>query len=773
MAATQLVVEKQKLVTGLPLRRMEDPKFITGSGKYVGDISFPNMLHAAFVRSPHAHAKILKVDASRALAHPNVKFVLTGADIKGIKNIPSVDEEPNKKATKILPLAMEEVNYAGESVAAVFALDTYSAQDATELVDVEYEPLDSVTDPEVALKSGAPKVHHYHKDNLAWHHVHQVGDIDKAFKSADEIVKVELLNQRVNPAALEPRGVLANYDSGTEVLTIWLSTQDPHGLRDGIADIMNLPQARVRLITPDVGGGFGSKARAYPEDIVVSYASMKTGLPARWVESRRENLMVTTQGRGQKQFAELAVKRDGRILGYKMKIVFDCGAYNTGATVEVPELTVKMGSGVYDIPAYRAEVLSAFTNKVPHDAYRGAGRPEAAFLIERSMDILARRLKLDPVKVRRLNFIAKEKFPFKTVGGYTYDSADYETNLSKALQVANYQGLKQEQRRARQEGRLFGIGLVTWTEVCGFAPGFGQTAAVTVTKNGEVIITAGGHPHGQGHWTPFAQLVADELGVEHDKINFVSGDTSMLPWSSVTAGSRSAPLTGTAAMMSARKVREKMSKIAAHMLGQQGAKMVFAGGKIHPSSDPSKALSFAKVADTAYSADKLPPGMEPTLFEYTAFSPPNYTFPFGTHVAVVEVDKETGVVKLLKYFAIDDCGKVFNPMVVEGQVHGGVAQGIGQALVEEVLFDDNGQNITSTLADYLIPSAELMPEIIWDRTETSTDSNPLGAKGIGEAGTIASTPVIMNAVDDALAPYNVVVEKMPLRSDYIKTLIKG
>ncbi len=773
MAATQLVVEKQVLLTGQSLKRMEDPKFMTGSGKYVGDIRFPNMLHAAFVRSPHAHAKILRVDVSRALAHPNVRFVLTGNDIKGIRDIPSVDEEPNKKATKRPPLAIEEANYAGEAVAAVFAIDMYSAQDASELVDVEYEPLDSVTDPEAALKGGAPRVHHYHKDNLALHLVHEVGDIEKAFKAADEVVKVELLNQRVNPAALEPRGVLASNDSGTGVLTIWLSTQDPHGLRDGIAEIMNLPQARVRLITPDVGGGFGSKARAYPEDIVVAYASMKTGLPIRWIESRRENLMVTTQGRGQKQYAELAVKRDGRILGYRIKIIFDCGAYNTGATTEIPELTVKMGPGVYDIPAYRAEVLSAFTNKVPHDAYRGAGRPEAAYLIERSMNILARKLKLDPIKVRRVNFIKKEKFPFKTVGGYTYDSADYEANLSKALRVAGYDNLRQEQRRARQEGRLYGIGIVTWTEVCGFGPGFGQSAAVTVTKRGEVIITAGGHPHGQGHWTPFAQLVADELGVEYDKISFVSGDTSMLPWSSVTAGSRSAPLAGTAAMISARKIRDKMSKIAAHKLGQQGAKMVFANGKIYPAGNPTKGLSFAKVADTAYDAEKLPAGMEPTLFEYTAFAPPNYTFPFGTHIAVAEVDKETGVVKLLKYFAIDDCGKIINPMIVEGQVHGGVAQGIGQAMVEEVLFDDNGQNITSTLADYLMPSAELMPEITWDRTETSTNSNPLGVKGIGEAGTIASTPVVMNAVEDALSSYDVVVERMPLRSDYIKSLIKG
>lgn len=772
MSAVQVAVTKKQLV-GTSQKRMEDPKFISGSGRYIDDIRLPGMLYAAFVRSPHAHAKVLKIDPSKALNHPGVKAVLTDEDLKGIKNMPTVDEEPEKKATPRPVLASKDVNYAGEAVALLLAESRYAAEDAVELVEVEYEPLDAVHDVEAAMKGGAPKAHDYLPNNVSYHFVYENGDVEGAFKQADEVIKVELVNQRIHPLPLEPRGVIASYDSGNDELTVWLSTQDPRGLRDSIADILNLPDSKVRLIAPDVGGGFGCKAGVYPEDVAVSYACMRAGRPVKWVESRRENLLTTTHGRGQKQYAELAVRRDGRILGLKIKIISDAGAYTTGANTEIPDLTYKMGTGVYDIAAYSADVFSIFTNEVPQDAYRGAGRPEAAYLIERSMNIVARKLKLDPVKIRQVNFIAKEKFPFRTPSGYTYDSGDYDGNLRKALEVSNYEKLRAEQREARERGRLVGIGIVTWVEICGFGPDFGQTAAVTVTKTGEVIITAGGHPHGQGHATPLAQIVADELGVGLSKITVRHGDTSMLPWSSVTAGSRSAPLTGSAVLISARKIKEKMSKIAAHKLGMKDAKFVLEDGKIYVEGEAGKSLTFEKVADIAYKPDKLPPGMEPTLFEYTAFAPPNYTFPFGTHIAMVEVEKETGVVKILKYFATDDCGKILNPMIVEGQVHGGVTQGIGQAVLEEIVYDENGQLLTSTLADYVIPSAESLVDIVWNRTETPTYANPLGVKGIGEAGAIASTPVIVNAVEDALSPYDVTVERMPLRSDYVRSLIKG
>ena len=783
MASAQVTVQKGKRLVGQSLKRTEDPKFITGKGTYLDDLRLPEMLYAAFVRSPHAHAKVLSVDASPALQMAGVVAVLTGRDIDGkVKNMPTVDSaggegggssSGGKKATIRKALATDEVNYVGEAVAAVFAETMYAAADAADTVTVEYEPLDAVVDVEAALKPGSPKVHAEFSDNIAHHYVHRVGDVSAAFKKADVVVKVNLLNQRIHPVSLEPRGIAASYDEGAGLLTIWLSTQDPHNVRNSLAGLLKVEDSSVRLVAPDTGGGFGGKAAPYPEDVVVAYAAKLLRRPIKWEETRREHLMTMTHGRGQNQWAEIAVQKNGKILGYKIKILSDGGAYSDGTTTFLPELTDKMGTGVYDIPAYEADIYSVFTNKVPHGAYRGAGRPEAAYLLERTMSIMATKLKLDPVKVRQVNYIAKEKFPFKTPGGYTYDSADYDANLAKALEVSGYQRLRQEQREAKASGRLFGIGICTWTEICGFGPGMAQTAAINVLHDGGVVLTLGGHAHGQGHAITMIQLAADELGLPVESFAVRHGDTDMLPWSSMTAGSRSGALTGAAILISARKIKEKMGKIAAHTLNvSTSAKMVFADGKIYPEGDPSKALSFKDVAKSAYDAEAIPEGMEPTLFAYTAYAPPNFTFPFGTHVAVVEVDRETGAVKLLKYFAIDDCGKLLNPMLVEGQVHGGVVQGAGQALMEELIYDENGQLLTSTLADYLLPSSDTMPEIVWARTETPTYANPMGVKGIGEAGTIAATPVIVNAVEDALSEYDVVVEKMPVRSDYIRSLIQ-
>jgi carbon-monoxide dehydrogenase large subunit len=771
MASVQVAIGKKRIL-GLPLKRIEDPKLVTGSARYIDDIKLSGSLHAAFVRSAYAHAKILKIDVSHALECAGVKWIITGNDIKNVKNMPTIDDEPEKKATPRPVLAIEEVNYVGEPLAVVLAEDVYSAEDAAEMIDVRYEPLEVVEDSESALKPDSPRVHDYLENNVAYHVVHEVGDVEKAFREADEVIKVEFLNQRVAPVSLEPRGIIASHDVGNDALTIWASIQDPHGYRSSIADILNIHESRIRLIVPEVGGAFGAKIAPYPEDVAVAYASMKLKRPIKWIESRRENLLATTHGRGQKQYAEIAVKRDGRILALKVKIIADCGAYNNYSTVEIPETTYKMVPGAYDIAAYRAELFCVFTNKVNQEAYRGAGRPEACYLIERIINIVARKLKLDPVKIRQINYIKKERFPFKSVGGYIYDSGDYEGNLRKALEFSDYERLKHEQREAREKGRLLGIGLVTWIEVCGFGPDAPQTAAITVTKNGDVIIALGGHPHGQGHATPFLQIVADEFGIDTSRISVISGDTGLLPWSSVTAGSRSGALTGSAVLLSARKIKEKMSKIAAHLLDVKNVEMNFEGGKVFSAGSPNKSVEFTRVARAAYQPERLPAGMEPTLFEYTAFVPSNNVFPFGTHIAIVEVDKETGAVKLLKYYATDDCGRVLNPLIVEGQVHGGIVQGIGQAILEQVIYDKNGQNLTSTLADYAMPSAELIPEIRWTRTETLTYSNPLGVKGIGEAGAIASTPVIVNAIEDALAPYDIIIDRMPLRSDYIKSLIK-
>ncbi|MGA2665390.1 MAG: xanthine dehydrogenase family protein molybdopterin-binding subunit [Nitrososphaerales archaeon] len=782
MASAQVTLKKGTALVGQSLRRVEDPKFVTGSGAYLDDLRFPNVLYAAFVRSPHAHARILGVNVEPALSAPGVVGALTGKDLAGlVDDMPTVDKAgseggvasgTDKKATVRKMLAVGEANFAGEAVAVVFAESYYQAEDAAELVEVEYEPLDAIVDVEAAMKPGSPRVHDELPDNIGYHFVHTFGDVPRAFRDADSVVKVKLINQRVHPVSLEPRGIAASYDGGADLLTVWLSTQDPHTMRDSLADLLRISPSTVRLIAPDVGGGFGGKSAPYQEDVVVCFAARLLRRPVKWEETRREHMLTMTHGRGQHQWAEVAVRKDGKILGYKIKIVLDGGAYSDGATTGLPELTAKMGTGVYDIPAYEADVYSVFTNKVPHGAYRGAGRPEAAYLIERTINVLASQLKLDPVKVRRLNYISKDKFPFKTPGGYTYDSADYEANMAKALEVAGYARLVEERRAAREAGRLVGIGVVTWTEICGFGPGLAQTASLSVDKGGRVMITMGGHPHGQGHAISMIQVAADELGVGVGRFAVRHGDTDMLPWSSMTAGSRSGALTGTATLLSARKVRDKMARIAAHALGTTvDRRMVFRDGRIYPEGDGSRSLSFEEVADMAYDAEKIPEGMEPTLFAYSAYAPPNYTFPFGTHIAVVEVDRETGVVKLQKYFGVDDCGKLLNPMLVEGQVQGGVAQGVGQALLEEIVYDENGQLLTSTLADYMIPSPDTMPELVWARTETPTYANPLGVKGIGEAGCIAATPAVVNAVEDALSEYGVVVEKMPVRPDYIRSLM--
>lgn len=776
LTSAQVAVQRKKAeekLFGKPLRRMEDPKFITGSGMYLDDLRLPDVLYASFVRSPYAHAKIVRVDASAALQVRGVVAVLLGSDFEGkVTDIPTVPTNSETKGTIRKILASEVVRHVGEPIAMILAEDRYSAEDALEAVQVEYDPLTPVVEAESALEKGAPRVHEYLPDNVAYHFNFSAGDVKRAFSEADHVIKVELVNQRVHPVCLEPRGVAARYDEGNGDLTIWLSCQDPHGLRNGLAGILKMSAQKVRLIAPDVGGGFGGKATPYPEDVAVPFAAMLFRRPVKWEEDRREHMLMLSHGRGQKQYAELAVKRNGRILGLRTKIISDAGAYSNGDNTDIPFQTFKMGTGVYDIPAYEAEVYSVLTNKTPQGSYRGAGRPEAAYLIERAVEIMARKLKLDPVKVRRLNFIAKEKFPFKTPAGYVYDSADYEKNLQRALEVSGYDGLKEYRSRARSEGRLVGLGMATWTEVCGFSPSTGQTASVTVDQDGQVLITIGGHPHGQGHATPIAQVVADELGIGMDVITVRHGDTSMLPWGSFTAGSRTA-LSASAALLSARKIKEKMGRVAAKMLELDAAhpSIAFRGGKVYSTADPSRSTGFVDVARASYDGEKVPAGMETTLFAYTSFTPPNFTFPFGTHIALVEVDRASGVVSVLRYFGIDDCGRIINPLVVEGQIHGGVVQGVGQALLEEVVYDEGGQLLTATLADYSIPPVDFMPEIVWERTETPTDSNPLGVKGVGEAPTIAATPTIMNAIEDALSEYEVLVQKMPARPDYIRSLI--
>ncbi|MEM3185054.1 MAG: xanthine dehydrogenase family protein molybdopterin-binding subunit, partial [Conexivisphaerales archaeon] len=700
-------------------------------------------------------------------------LVLTQKELEGaVKDMPTVKADKNVKYTRRTVLASDEVNYQGEAVAAVIASDPYAASDAADLVSVEYELLPAVMDPLKAIEDDSTKVHKELQDNLAYKYTIDSGSVDELFEKADQIVKARFLNQRIAPTPMETRGAVAQFDPGSKILRIYISTQDPFYLRDQLASILGLEKPQVEVFSPDVGGAFGSKISLYPEEVVVSYASMLLHRPVKWTESRRESLLTTTQGRGQIQFVEAAVKNNGKILALRVRIVADAGAYSTESAVYGPKVTVQISTGNYDIQGIKAELLCAFTNKVPHDAYRGAGRPEATYLIERTINTIALKLKLDPAKVRLVNYIPKDRFPFQIITRrFTYDSGDYERNLKKALEIFDYEGMRSYQARAREEGRLVGIGIASYVEVCGFGPDYPQTASITVTPDGKVLVNSGTNPHGQGHVTPFAQIVADELGVNLSDIHVRYGDTLSLPYGTVTAGSRSAAVGGSAVLISARKVKNKMSLIASKILNVAPEELVFNAGKIYSIHDESKSLSFSEVAEAAYDPGQLPKGMEPTLYEYTAFAPKSNTFPFGNHVVMVEIDKETGEIRILRYIAVDDCGRILNPLVAEGQVHGGVAQGLGQALVEGLFYDDSGQLLTATLADYAILNAEMMPRVQWYTTETPTDANPLGVKGIGEAPTIASTPAVVNAVEDALSQYGVTIDKMPLSPSYIWQLL--
>ena len=754
------------------MTRMEDPKFITGTGRFIDDIGFPNMLYAFFVRATYAHAKLKRVDVSEALKQKSVRFVLTDADMtKEVAEMPTVEWDEDAKSTKRRPLASGEVNFVGEPVAVVIADDLASAEEAAGLVKVDYEPLPAVVDSERALEPGSPKVHSFLSDNLAYHSEKSSGNLRKAFSEADHIIKARFEFPRLNAAPMEPRDIIASYDQASGFLTAWVASQAPHDMKDDLASVLNLQETKVRVIVPDMGGAFGQKG-FYAEYAAVCYASMKSGRPVKWVELRMENFLAASQGRGQKQFVEAAVRKDGRILGLKVKVICDGGAYSDWS-ISMPETTVAMAPGVYDIAAFHGEALTAFTNKTPIGPYRGAARPEAAFLIERTIDVIARELKLDPVKVRLKNYVPKSKFPYKSPGDLTYDSGDYEMNLRTALKLSKYDELLRFQRDARARSRLVGIGVITYVEVCGFGSGYPQTASVAVTQEGGVIVNSGTNPHGQGHWTPFAQIVAEELGVDPTDVVVRYGDTNSLPWSTITAGSRSAVVGGSAVLIASRRLKAKMSRIALKMLGLEGQELVFRSGKIYPESDPKKKISFDAVASAAYQPKRLPEGMEASLFEYCAFAPSGNAFPYGTHVAMVEVDRETGLVKILKYVAVDDVGKVLNSLIVEGQVDGGVLQGISQALLEQVVYDENGQLLTATLSDYLIPSTDTAPTIEHYRTETPSPCNPLGVKGVGEAGTIAATPAIANAVEDALTPFAARVERLPLTPSYIWSLMQA
>ena len=760
-------------IIGKPLKRKEDSKFLRGYSCFLDDIKMSGTVHAAVLRSPYAHARIKSIDTSEVARIPGIKLVLTSKELPDYAEWLPVDTMSDGSKVPRPLLVRDETCYVGEPIAFVIADSVYSAEDALEHIKVDYELLDAITDTENALDDKSFKSHIGISSNVALVETVSTGDIALAFKNALVKVSLRLENQRLAPAPLEPRGSIATFDEGTGELSLWISTQSPFQIRDDIAGILNIPENRLKVIAPDVGGGFGAKSSPYSEEILVCLAAMKLRRPVKWFENRSENFSSMTHGRGQIQRVELAATENGKILGLKVDVIGDAGAYLTENSSDAT-FTLKMIPGQYVIPAYAGVARIVLTNKVPHDAYRGASRPEATYLIERTIDDLARKIGVDPAEIRFMNFVAKERFPFTSAGDLEYDTGDYAMNLQKALDLSDYEKWREKQRRWSDPNKLLGVGLSTYVEVCAFGPEYPQTAALMVSEKGLVTIISGTSPHGQGHETPLSQIVAEKLGIPIERILVNYGDTSLLPWATITAGSRSGALGGSAVLMCTEKIKKKMAKIASKALDVPEDDILFARGQIYSRSypdDPRKRIAFDEISSYAYDPEKLPPGMEPVLYEFSAFVPPSNTFPFGTHIAVIEIDKETGTIEIIDYVSVDDCGKVLNPMIVEGQIHGGITQGLGQALFEEIKYDSDGQLLTTSFLDYQIPLGEDVPQMRNFRTETPTFANKLGVKGVGEAGTIAAPPTIANAVRDALSSKGSAVEKMPFTPEYVKHLI--
>jgi carbon-monoxide dehydrogenase large subunit len=760
---------------GKAVKRREDPRMITGRGLYVDDLHLPGMQSVVFVRSPYAHAKITKLDTSAAEKHPGVLKVYTGKDFN--VGLPCGVTPPDSNI--VMPahpvMASDMVRHTGEIVAAVIAGDAGTARDAAELIDIEYEPLGVTVDCEKATQAGAPQLHAEVPNNVAftWHQ--KGGDIDAAFSNAEVVVKERIVNQRLIPNAMEPRAVAGRYDKATGEITLWDTDQNPHVIRLLMCLITGLPENKVRVIAPDVGGGFGSKIFLYAEQPLIALMTKELGVPLKWAESRSENYLSTAHGRDHITYAEMAFKRDGTLLGLRVKTYANMGAYlSTFAPLIPTSLYTPLLPGVYKLPALDTEVLGVFTNTVPVDAYRGAGRPEACYLIERLMDLAADELGVDPAELRRRNFIAPDQFPHTTVAGMTYDSGNYEDNLNKALEQFGYERWRQEQEKARQQGRYLGVGLACYIEACGIAPskivgkvwgggaGLWESGAIRVHPTSKVTVLTGSHTHGQGHETTFAQLVSDILQVPMEDIEIVHGDTGMIPYGWGSYGSRSLAVGGTALYKSAHKLVEKGRKIAAHLLEANEADIEYTGGKFSVKGSPDRAKALGEVVLMAHLAHDFPADLEPGFEAQTFFDPTNFTFPAGTYLSIVEVDPETGVVTPLQFYCMDDCGNVLNPLIAAGQVHGGVAQGIGQALYENAVYDENGQLLSGSMMDYAVPKITQLPSYTTEFAGVPSPSNPMGVKGIGEAGTIGSTPAIVNAVVDALSPLGIRHIDLPL-----------
>jgi aerobic carbon-monoxide dehydrogenase large subunit len=763
---------------GKAIKRKEDPRFLTGRGRYVDDLNFRGQAHVVMVRSPYAHAHVTGIDKREAEEMDGVLAVLTGQDLldAGLGSIPTGWLLPDIKLPPHYSIAVGKVRHQGEIVAAVVAESVQAAEDAAERVQVSYEELPAVAHPVKALEEGAPQIHQDAPGNLCFEW--ELGDreaTERAFQSAAKTVKLELRNNRLIPNAIEPRASIGDYNPGTDEYTLYTTSQNPHVHRLILAAfVMGIPEHKLRVVSPDVGGGFGSKIYQYPEEVIVLHASKLLGRPVKWTAKRAESFLTDSHARDHYGTAELAVDENGKVTALRADTVANMGAYLTLFAPAIPTyLYACLLSGTYQIPAIHCRVRAPFTNTTPVDAYRGAGRPEATYVVERLMSRMAAELGEDPAQFRRKNFIRPDQFPYQTPVALQYDSGNYEAALDKALKMVDYEGFKKEREDARREGRYLGIGFSCFVEACGLAPsslvgsigaqaGQWESAVVRVHPTGKVEVLTGSHSHGQGHETVFAQIVADELGVPLDDIAIIHGDTGKLPFGWGSYGSRSGPVGGSAVVQAAGKVKAKAKKIAAHLLEARTDDIEAEGGHFSVKGSPDKKVGFGDIALQAHLAHNYPSGLEPGLEESAFFDPTNFTYPFGTHIAIVEVFPDSGEVKLLRYASVDDCGNMMNPLIVEGQVHGGIAQGVAQALWENAQYDDNGQLQTASFMDYAMPRTTSLPSFELGHTVTPAPQNPLGVKGIGEAGCIASTAAAANAVIDALSPFGILHMDMPM-----------
>ncbi len=773
-------------VLGASIKRREDPRLITGRGTYVDDVRLVGMLNMSLARSPHAHARIRGVDTSAAAAADGVVAVYTGADLADqLGSLICGWVVPDTKEVPHPPLAVDKVRCVGDAVAAVVATSPQAAADGAALIEVDYDVLDAVVDMEAGVQDGAAQVHDDAPNNIAFEWEVGGGDFDAAAASADVRVTERIVNQRLIPNPMEPRGVVADFNPGTNHLTVYTSTQIPHLVRLLLALVTGHPEHQIRVIAPDVGGGFGCKLYLYAEEVIASVVAKHLGRPIKWIEGRQENYLATTHGRDHVGEVEIVGDREGNVSGLRTDVYANMGAYLSTFAPAIPTyLFGLMLVGPYKIDSVQCKVTGVFTTTTPVDAYRGAGRPEATYLVERMMDRYAAEIGMDPAEVRRKNLIPPFEDGYEVATTVIYDSGNYEAALDLALDLVGYEDFRAEQAAAREAGRHLGIGLSTYVEICGMAPsavaytlgaraGVWESALVRVHPTGKVTVFTGSSSHGQGHDTTFAQLAAAELGVAVEDVEVVHGDTDKVQMGTGTFGSRSAVCGGNAIHMSIEKIQDKAKRIAANLLEAAPEDVVAENGQYFVQGAPANAKTFQEVALAAYWYESLPEGTEPGLEAVSIFDPQNFTWPFGTHIAVVEVDGDTGEVELQKYVAVDDVGNVINPMIVEGMVHGGVVQGVGQALTEEGVYDESGQLVTGSMMDYAIPTADSVPSIITARTETPSPTNPLGVKGAGETGTIAASPAVMNAVIDALSPFGIKHMNMPAKPEKVWRAMQG